>query len=302
MKYRRTPSAGYLPSGSVVAERIAEIYPSLSDALRAFADFVLNQPMKVAQMSINETVDASGVSVATANRFARKLGFDGYSQFRSELIRGFEPLLAPVERIKRTISAESPIHSVVAATIEEDLGNLQETLRNLDPARVTQAVELLSKAERIFVVAFDNAAALASIFAHRLALAGKDIRTIENGGGRISAARHLSRFGRNDLVVAIAFPLYMRDTVELTEAVKKSGVPILAITDSQTSPLASLATLTLYVHARRTAGSVSDAAILGVLEALAAGVSARFPKAAEKARQFTEFAYPWLIASNARRS
>ena len=126
MKYRQTPSAGYLPSGSVVAERIAEIYPSLSDALRAFADFVLNEPMKVAQMSINETVDASGVSVATANRFARKLGFDGYSQFRSELIRGFEPLLAPVERIKRTISAESPIHSVVAATIEEDLGNLRK--------------------------------------------------------------------------------------------------------------------------------------------------------------------------------
>ena len=283
MKYRQTPSAGCLPSGSVVAERIAdEIYPSLSDALRAFADFVLNEPMKIVQMSINETVDASGVSVATANRFARKLGFDGYSQFRSELIRGFEPLLAPVERIKRTISVKSPIHSVVAATIEEDVGNLQKTLRNLDPARATQAVELLSKAERIFVVAFDNAAALASIFAHRLALAGKDIRTIENGGGRISAARHLSRFGRSDLVVAIACHSTCATRWSYTEAVKKSGVPILAITDSQTSPLASLATLTLYVHARRTAGSVSDTAILGVLEALAAGVSARFPKAAEK--------------------
>ena len=145
MKYRQTPSAGCLPSGSVVAERIAEIYPSLSDALRAFADFVLNEPMKIVQMSINETVDASGVSVATANRFARKLGFDGYSQFRSGLIRGFEPLLAPVERIKRTISVESPIHSVVAATIEEDVGNLQKTLRNLDPARATQAVELCRK-------------------------------------------------------------------------------------------------------------------------------------------------------------
>ena len=125
---------------------------------------------------------------------------------------------------------------------------------------------------------------------------------IENGGGRISAARHLSRFGRSDLVVAIAFPLYMRDTVELTQAVKKLDVPILAITDSQTSPLASLATLALYVRARRTAGSVSDTAILGLLEALAAGVSSRFSKAADTARQFTEFAYPWLVVGQEKRS
>lgn len=302
MKHRKTAGVGYLPAGSIVAERIAEAYPGLSEALQTFADFVLAEPMKVAQMSINETVDASGVSVATANRFARKLGFDGYSQFRSEIIRGFEPLLAPVERLKRTISAESSVHSVMAATIEEDLGNLQETLRDLDPARATQAVDLLSKAERMFIVAFDNAGALGSIFAHRLALAGKDVRVIENGGGRISAARSLSRFGRSDLVVAIAFPLYMRDTIELAQAVKKLGVPILAITDNQTSPLASLAALTLYVRARRTAGSVSDTAILGLLEALAAGVSSRASKATETARKFTEFAYPWLIASNPRRN
>jgi DNA-binding MurR/RpiR family transcriptional regulator len=302
MKRRKVAGAGFLPAGSVVAERIAEIYPTLTDALRAFADFVLAEPMKVAQMSIGDTVDASGVSVATANRFSRKLGFDGYSQFRSEIIRGFEPLLAPVERLKRTISAESSVHAVMAATLDEDVGNLQETLRDLDPTRAAQAAELLSKADRIFIVAFDIAGALGSIFAHRLALAGKDVRVIENGGGRISAARHLSRFGRSDLVVAIAFPLYMRDTVELTQAVKKLAVPILAITDSQTSPLASLATLTLYVRARRTAGSVSDTAILGLLEALAAGVSSRFPTAADTARQFTEFAYPWLVVESGRRS
>jgi DNA-binding MurR/RpiR family transcriptional regulator len=284
----------------VVAERIAESYPSLSDALRTFADFVLSEPMKVAQMSINETVDASGVSVATANRFARKLGFEGYAQFRTEVIRGFEAMLAPVERLKHTISVGSSIHEVLMSSLEEDIENLRQSLRNLDPARAEQAVSMLTVAERIFVIAFDNAAALADVFAHRLDLAGKDVRIIDNGGGKISAARYLSRFGARDLAVAIAFPRYLRDTVELAQAAHRRGIPILAITDQQTSPLVSLGTLTIYVQARRTIGSASDTAILGLLEALAAGVSSRSPGAAGAAQHFADFAYPWLIAPGRR--
>jgi len=293
-KFAAAPS--YLPADSVVAERIAALYPELSQALRAFADFVLAEPMLIARMSINETVEATGVSVATANRFARKLGFEGYAQFRSEVIAGFESVFAPVERLKRRISEGSSVHDDVLASLEEDIENLRETMRNLDAGRAQQAVEMLVGAERIFVIAFDNAAALANIFAHRLDLAGKDVRIIDNGGGKVSASRFLSRFGARDLAVSIAFPRYMRDTVELTEAAHKRGIPILAVTDNQTSPLASLGTLTIYVHARRTLGSASDTAIMGLLEALAAGVSSHIPGAAETAQKFADFAYPWLIA------
>jgi DNA-binding MurR/RpiR family transcriptional regulator len=302
MNLPKNASASYLPADSVVAERIAEIYPELSQALRAFADFVLSEPIRVAHMSINETVTASGVSVATANRFARKLGFDGYAQFRAEVIQGFESVFAPVERLKSKLSEGSSVHNVIAASIEEDLDNLTETIRNLDVARAEQAVDMLLNAENIFILAFDNAAALANIFAHRLELADQRVRMIDNGGGTLSAARNLSRFTRKDVVVAIAFPRYMRDTVDLTRAVGKRGIPILAITDDQTSPLASLGTLTLYVRARRSFSSTSDTAILALLEALAAGVAARSPGATEAAQKFADFAYPWLIAPERGRS
>lgn len=300
MKVPKKAAQSFLPASSLVAERIAEVYPELSDALRAFADFVMNEPMKVAQMSINDTVNASGVSVATANRFARKLGFEGYAQFRSEVIAGFEAMFEPVERLRRTISAGSKVHDIVAASIHEDIDNLGETLRDLDVARVEQAVELLCKARRIFGLAFDNAAALANIFAHRMTLAGRDVRVVDGGGGRLSAARFLASYGPQDLVVAIAFPRYMRDTIEMARAVQQRGIPLLAITDNQSSPLASLGVLTIYVRATRTIGATSDAAILAVLEALAAGVSFKAPEATDTGRRFTDFAYPWLIAPDKR--
>ncbi|WP_371919166.1 MurR/RpiR family transcriptional regulator, partial [Pseudomonas sp. GW460-R15] len=76
--------------GTTVAQRIAQALPRLTRSHRQVADFVLGHPLQVATLPIDELAAAAGVSVATANRFARALDFDGYAAFRAELVRGFE--------------------------------------------------------------------------------------------------------------------------------------------------------------------------------------------------------------------
>ena len=72
-----------------IMARIADVYPTLSRAHRRAADFVLKHPFQAATMMIDELARAAGISVATANRFARALGIDGYPAFRAELVRTF---------------------------------------------------------------------------------------------------------------------------------------------------------------------------------------------------------------------
>ena len=60
-----------------MAQRVARVLPSLTRAHRGMADFVLAHPLRVATMPIDELAAATGVSIATANRFARALEFDG---------------------------------------------------------------------------------------------------------------------------------------------------------------------------------------------------------------------------------
>src|SRR5204862_1262658 len=64
--------------------------PTLTPAHQRMAQYVLENPFRAATMRIDEFATAVDVSVATANRFARALGFEGYPQFRTELVRGFE--------------------------------------------------------------------------------------------------------------------------------------------------------------------------------------------------------------------
>ncbi|WP_244446865.1 MurR/RpiR family transcriptional regulator [Rhizobium sp. YS-1r] len=288
-----SPRAG-LPANSVVAERIETIYPELSQALRTFADYVLKYPMKVAGLSINDTVDITGVSAASANRFARKLGFDGYADFRAELLRGMAPAIEPVERLRRKLSEESTTPDVVAASLMEDIANLQGSLGNLDPARAEQAVSMIVDARRIFVLGFDNAAGLALVLMHRLQAIGCDARAVESGAGALSVARHLAGLGPNDLVISIAFPRYLRDTVSMTRFAHQHDIPILVVTDSQTSPIAKLGKVVVYAHARRSFSSTSDAAVLAVLEALAAGVANKKPGAANAAQRFADMGFYWF--------
>jgi len=90
-------------AGMPVLARIAAHAPSLSTALQRTAQAVLAQPFRAATHSIDEFAREAAVSVASANRFARAMGFDGYVQFRSELAKGFESVLAPVASLRDSL-------------------------------------------------------------------------------------------------------------------------------------------------------------------------------------------------------
>jgi hypothetical protein len=74
-------------------------------------------------------MNVSGVSVATANRFVRVIGFNGYAQFRTELLRSFEPVFAPVQRLQKKLSKRSTVLEVINASMQENAENPNPTGR-----------------------------------------------------------------------------------------------------------------------------------------------------------------------------
>jgi DNA-binding MurR/RpiR family transcriptional regulator len=277
-----------------IADRIAALYPQLTGAQRAIADFVVGEPLEVARMSIHAMVRVVGVSVASANRFARALGYAGYAAFRSDLIRGFETVFEPSRRLRVQLEAGSDDHEVFASSLEEDMTNIRRTMQSLDPEKCKGAVDAILSAKRLFILGFDKAAHLGALLASGLSLARDEVYSVSNAEGGFGAARRLFQSGPSDLVIAIAFPNYYRETLELTRFAQSQGVEILAITDRPQSPLAPLAKIVLYCHSERRFGSSSDASALALLEALKAAVMLRSTGAVENAERFAAFAFPWV--------
>jgi DNA-binding MurR/RpiR family transcriptional regulator len=279
--------------GGTVNARIGKVYMSLSKAHRKAADYVLSNVFRSATMSIDELANAVGISVATANRFARALGFEGYPQFRAELVCGFEAMLAPIENLRTEVQRPASSAEIIASSLNEDINNLDATRRGLVPELCNQAVKMILGAERIYIVGYGASAFLGGLMMHSLEPFCNTIQCTVGAGGPSHAARQLFKFTPRDLVIALSFPRYAQDVVTIAKSVRDKKVPILAITDAPSSPLASLANVTLYAHTRRQLSPNSEGAALCVIEALCNAVAHQAKSPVNSASEMMEFMLPW---------
>ncbi|AOB40231.1 MurR/RpiR family transcriptional regulator [Bordetella parapertussis] len=287
-----------LPPTSI-ADRIARAQPAFSRTQHRMAEYVLAHQFRVATMTIDEFAVAVGVSVATANRFARVLELPGYPQFRAELARGFESALEPVEKLRIELAHSASAAQVFAATLQEDIHNAQMTLQALDAGACERAVEAILNAERVFIIGFGTSGFLAGLLQRGLCMHLHAVESLAGPGGVSHAARQMSRMTSRDLVIALAFPRYLADTVTLANAAKLAGVPVLVLTDKPTSPLAPCATVALYAHMSRQLSSNAETAALGLIEALSAAVAHRAKNSIAAAAGVAQSVMPWLIHGEA---
>lgn len=284
-----------------IADRIARAQPALSRTQHKMAEYVLAHQFRVATMTIDEFAAAVGVSVATANRFARALDLPGYPQFRAELARGFEAALEPVEKLRTELAHPASAAQIFAATLQEDIDNAQRNLQALDAQACERAVDAVLGADRVFIIGFGASGFLAGLLQRGLCMHLHSVESLAGPGGVSHAARQMSRMTSRDLVIAIGFPRYLADTITLGKAAQQAGVPVLVLTDKPTSPLAPLATVALYAHTSRQLSSNSETAALGLVEGLAAAVAHRAKNSIQAAAGVTQSVMPWLFHGAGKR-
>jgi DNA-binding MurR/RpiR family transcriptional regulator len=282
------------PANPTLAQRIARVLPSLTPSHRQIADWVQAHPLHAATMPIDELAATVGVSVATANRFARALEFEGYAQFRAALVLGFETTLAPVQKLRSKLERSATVADVCSGVLADIQRNIEATRQALDPQACERAVEALLVAQRVYVVGFGASSWLAGLLQRGLDPYLDHVQSLATMESAPFAAKALARARPGDLLVAIAFPRYLADTVLLVRQARDAGLPVLALTDRVTSPLAPLATVSLYASVDSHYFAASEASVLPLIEALCSAVAHRAKGSVRAATQLAESVLPWL--------
>ena len=277
-----------------MAQRIARMLPTLSRSHRQVAGYVLAHPLQAATLPIDELAATAGVSVATANRFARALEFDGYPQFRAALVLGFETTLAPVEKLRSTLAHPATVADIFASSLEESQRNIDLTRQAIDTQSCTAAVKAILGARRICIVGFGTSSWLGGLLQRCLDPYCSQVQLLASMEGSSYGARILSHLNPSDLLIAIAFPRYFDDTILLTRRAREAGIPVLALTDRVTSPLAPLGAVTLYAHTDSQYFSNSETTVLALIEALCSAVAHGAKDSVKAAAQLAEAVLPWL--------
>ena len=281
-------------AGLPVLQQVAARIPVMPAAMVRMGQAVLAHPFRAATLNIDEFAGEVSVSIATANRFARARGFGGYPQFRAELARGFEAILAPVESLRSNLRQTATTQQAMAASLQETLANLERTVQALQRQPCEQAVKLIARADQVLTLGWGSSAYLAGLLQHELEPYCPRIGSLAQAGGPSHAARQLVKRGPRDLVIALAFPRYVEDTIVLTRLARERGVKVLALTDEPTSPLVPLADVTLYASVNRQIASTSNATVLALLEALVAALAHHTEGAVRRAEEMARGVLPWL--------
>lgn len=256
-------------------DRIVAAFDSLPAQLRTAARYVLDRPREVALLSMREQARQAGVQPATMTRLAKHLGLEGYDVVRAlyaDAVRsgdlGFAGK-ADIQVASQKLKGDRALAAEMVELLGQQIGRLAEPAA-LD--RLTAAATCLADARRIYCLGLRSSHVVAWHLHYVLSLLGE--RTVLLDGFAGVGSDPIRAATPDDVLFAASIQPYTRATVEVAAYAAARGVPVVAITDSEVSPLAQTARHTLLVaidspsffHAITPAFVVAD-----ILAALIAG-------------------------------
>jgi DNA-binding MurR/RpiR family transcriptional regulator len=251
-------------------------YAGLSAGHRRVADFILGSPHEAALMTLEELASATGVSVATANRFGSKLGLAGHAALKRLLKTELQQALKPVQELVATIRVPGLSQAAPwTRSLEENIRQIGSVKAADGDQTFARAANMLASARRAFMIGFGSSSFVASYGAFNLAGLRDQVEAVTDTSGLEGAQRRLLGAGPTDVALLVGFARYSAPAVRLADQLARRGVPQIAVTDSSDSPFAARAEVAIVVERKRGfVLSGAGAAGLAVIEALLQGVAA----------------------------
>lgn len=264
-----------------LTQTIHDQYDKLPLGERKIADILLEIQGEMASYSATELAARAGVSKATATRLVRRLGFDDYLQMRQqarEAKRVGSPLAALPGLIGR--GGNLGVH------LEHDVACLVQTLEGLSADLVRRAVDILTAAERVWVVGFRNSHVLAFYGRELLVQVKPDVRLLPTPGQTI--AEELSALTDGDAILMLGFQRRPPIIAKILCAAAEASAPVVLLADHSLGSIDKLAQVTLRCISRGSSLFDSYVAPISLLNYLCAGVATALGEAAQARLRRTE--------------
>lgn len=223
--------------------RFHEQYEDLSPQLKKIAKFALDDPNRFALERVVVISAEIGVQPSALIRFAKSFGYSGFSEmqrvFKLRLIEGSPSFR---ERIyNQHEKMEGAAHENPASLLRDFSEASGKSLRWLEEdvtdAQLRQAVETIDNARHIYVIGQRRAFPIASYLSYGLTRLEYPSQLLDGVGG--VAPQQAATMTSDDLLIAVSYAEYAKEVVEIVKDVHIRGIPVLAITDNLSSPLAT---------------------------------------------------------------
>jgi DNA-binding MurR/RpiR family transcriptional regulator len=262
-----------------VVNLITAEYPRLSSGYQQVARFFTQNPNVIALESINAIAAKCGVHPSSLVRFAQNLGYSGFKQlqqvFQTRLATaapGFRERISVLEsELSRNVSHGN--RGFLKDLVVRDIAALQGLLDSVSEDALTGAARLLAEAQTIYIAGQLRSEPISLLMRYLMTMLHRKVVLLDPAGGL--AQEMAIAMGPKDILFAVAFRHYAQEVVAIAEYAASSGVPVIALTDSQLSPLAKGARVLFTIPEDEYSFSRSLAAPMCLVQSLATATAAR---------------------------
>ncbi|MEO0542727.1 MAG: MurR/RpiR family transcriptional regulator [Pseudomonadota bacterium] len=257
-------------------ERVAQSQRQMPKRLSQAASYMLANPEDTALGTAASVARAADVQPSTLVRLAQHLGYAGFSDmqtvFRERLKDRSSNYEERLDRMRLTSGGDTQQSSAMLEGFMHAARQSLDTLNeNVDLGQFSNAVDILSSAETIYMVARRRAYPVTAHMAYIWGKLGvRSVMVTATNGIENEIAAYAKP---GDAAFVCSFSPYTPETIERTAVLADRDVPIVALTDSPLSPLIEFASVTLEVAESDFAGFRSLAASFTLSTALTVAVA-----------------------------
>ncbi|GEO42883.1 hypothetical protein SAE02_70310 [Skermanella aerolata] len=263
-------------------QRILETYDDLTRSERRLADLLLENADALVLYSASMLSVRAGISKATTARFFQRLGYPSFKSAQKEARKPAAPASPETVRIGRFASSKADLGDHLAS----DMQNLVRSVEQLRSDEIAQAVNLLARAEKLWVVGFGDNYALAH-FARALLIRVKpDIRMVPIGG--FSVPEEFASIRSTDAMLALGIGRRTRSLRSIMASAMRADAQVLLVTDQATRAATEVATVTLRCRTKGSGVFDSVVAPVSLLTYLCSTLALRIGQSAIDRLQFIE--------------
>ena len=260
--------------------RISEMMPEFSKGQKLIANYILEHYEKAAYMTALKLGNTVNVSESTVVRFANKLDFEGYPQLQRSLQSHIKNRLTSLQRMDVTRNRIGDLNTV-EGVLSQDIDKIRRTIEAVSPEAFEKAVDTICSAKNIYIQGAMSSGILANFMHYYLRLIFDNVSHI-GAVGTNELYQQMVHIGEGDVLIAMSFPRYAKSTIEACRFARECGAKIVAITDSESSPLVQYADCPLYAYSDMVSFVDSLVAPMSLINALIVGASDRNRDSVEK--------------------
>lgn len=250
---------------------IQEKYPTFSKGQKLIADYITEHYEKAAYMTASKLGSLVNVSESTVVRFANELGFDGYPELQRALQEFVRANLTSFQRVEVSDSIIGD-RNVLEQVLLSDAEKIRHTLDSIDKDSFDAAVDRIISAKHIYILGVRSSATLSGFMYYNLQMVFGNITLVQTTSGN-EMLEQIMRIGEGDVMIAISFPRYSKRIIKAVEFAKNNGANVIALTDSEASPIAQWADQLLIARSDMASFVDSLVAPLSIVNAIIVAVA-----------------------------